>query len=220
MKLWSISVCHGEKGESSRKVEFKKRWQRLLTPKEEKYWGLSLGSNYLLDDVLGDSDANISLVEEGNVDLHSSEEMKSSRRQAAEHAIVIGDDPGVGVLVGLDSILPRRVSLDLVIDFVTRLGPTHVEAIKGTALKQILQCRSFGLRRELALAFRIGRRLAFTVFDVILMTGLPAIEGRVEFDAEEVSGDLGRTMREHMDEAATTKSRKWKCQKEGRRSIM
>lgn len=42
---------------------------------------------------------------------------------------------------------------------------------------------------------------------------------RVEFDDKEVSSELGRMVREYMDEVVAAKRGKWKCQKKGRRSI-
>lgn len=65
---------------------------------------------------------------------------------------MIRGDPGVGVLVGLDPILCGRATLDIVVDFVIRLGPMHVEVIKRMALKPILQYHLFGLWGELTLA--------------------------------------------------------------------
>lgn len=44
---------------------------------------------------------------------------------------MIGDDLEVGVLVGPDPKLRGRLTLDTVIEFVSRLGTLHVEAIKG-----------------------------------------------------------------------------------------
>ena len=65
---------------------------------------------------------------------------------------MIGYDFGVGVLVGLNPIIRGKVTLDIVVNFVTRSGIMHAEAIKGTTLKPILQYRLFGIRRELTLA--------------------------------------------------------------------
>lgn len=79
---------------------------------------------------------------------------------------MVGEDPKVGVLVGPDPILRRRVTLDIVVDFVSRLGPLHVEAIKEMALKPTLQYRSFGLCRKLTLALVrlwVPRRRAFRI---------------------------------------------------------
>ena len=65
---------------------------------------------------------------------------------------MVGEDPEVGVFVGPDPILHERVSLNIIVEFVSRLGSLHVEAINETTLKHILQYWSFGLRRELILA--------------------------------------------------------------------
>ena len=45
-----------------------------------------------------------------------------------------------------------------------------------------------------------GHRVLFNVFDVGLMTGLPALEIRVESDGLEVSIEMGRLVRQHMYE--------------------
>ncbi|KAJ8423510.1 hypothetical protein Cgig2_030222 [Carnegiea gigantea] len=105
------------------------------------------------------------------------------RRKAAGDGVVIGDDPGWGSL----------------------LGPLHVEAIKGTLLKRILQYQPFGLRRELTLAF--------------VRQWVPSTGKRVKFDGKEVSDDFGRMVMEHMAEAIVAEAGKWKCQKEWRRSL-
>ena len=42
------------------------------------------------------------------------------------------------MVVGPGHILHGKETLDIVVDFVSRLGPLHVEAIKGTILKPIL----------------------------------------------------------------------------------
>ncbi|KAJ8424167.1 hypothetical protein Cgig2_032102 [Carnegiea gigantea] len=227
LKLQNTSASCGAKGESLRKVKSRKRRQRSSIPEEQECWASSSGSNYVPDDVLGDNDGNVSLAKEEDVDLHGREEMESSRRQCDERkripvegkerykrcmvvrdVVVIEDDPEIGVLIGLDPILHGKVTLDIVIDFVSKLGPVHVEAIKGTVLKAILQYCSFGLRKELTLApIKIrGRLVPFTVFDVAFMTGLPTTGRRVEFDGEkEVSGDLGRMVRERIPEIVAAK---------------
>ncbi|KAJ8429866.1 hypothetical protein Cgig2_010646 [Carnegiea gigantea] len=131
---------------------------------EEECWGLSSGSDHVPDDVSGDCDSNVSLAEEGDVDLHSGEEIESSRKQSDERKGVPiegkgrykrgwgYDWGGVGVFVGPDPILRGRVTLDIVVDFVSRLRPVYVEAIKGMVLTPILQYHSFSLQRELTLA--------------------------------------------------------------------
>ncbi|KAJ8429867.1 hypothetical protein Cgig2_010647 [Carnegiea gigantea] len=58
------------------------------------------------------------------------------------------------------------------------------------------------------------------MFDVAFMTNLPVTRRRVKFHGEEISGDLGRIVREHMAEIVAAKRGKWKCQKEGRRNIL
>ncbi|KAJ8441634.1 hypothetical protein Cgig2_025801 [Carnegiea gigantea] len=203
-----------------RREKVQGRWNQERDGKE--CWGLSLGSHYLLEDVTGDNVGDVALAEEGDFDLYSAKEMESNRTQCDERkrvpveakgryrgrmtrgdGDVIGDDKGVGVIVGSDPVLRRRVTLDIVVDFVSRLGLVHVEAIKG----------SEGIQNR-------GRLIPFTVFDVAFMTDLLAIKRRVEFDGEEVSGDLGRMVKERIAEIVAAKRGKWKCQKEGRRSTL
>ncbi|KAJ8421059.1 hypothetical protein Cgig2_022620 [Carnegiea gigantea] len=50
----------------------------LRTPEEEESWDSSSINDYVPDNVLGDSDGNVSLAEEGDVNLHSGEEMEST----------------------------------------------------------------------------------------------------------------------------------------------
>ncbi|KAJ8426189.1 hypothetical protein Cgig2_010826 [Carnegiea gigantea] len=172
LQLQSMGACRDKKGESSRKMESRKRCQRLSTLEEEECWRSRSGSDYHPKDFLGEGDGPLSsLVEEGDVDLSSGEKMEGSkahrherkkvpiegkgrykRCRAAGDGVVAGDDPVVRVLVGPDPILYRRATLDIVVEFMNRLRPLYVEAIKGTTLKPTLQCRSFGLCRELTLA--------------------------------------------------------------------
>ncbi|KAJ8424433.1 hypothetical protein Cgig2_002745 [Carnegiea gigantea] len=150
-----FNIFHGEKAEILRKLKSRKRQQRSLTLKEEQCWGSSSGSNYLPEEVMGDSDGNVSLAK-GDTNLYNAKEMESSGRQCDERkrvpdegkgkykryrtagdGIVTEDDPGMGVLVGLDSILHKRLALDIVINFVSKIETQHGEAIKGPILKPI-----------------------------------------------------------------------------------
>ena len=58
------------------------------------------------------------------------------------------------------------------------------------------------------------------MFDVAFMTSLLVIGRRVEFDGKDVSGDLGRMLRERLIEIVAAKKGKGKCLKERRRSIL
>ncbi|KAJ8433418.1 LOW QUALITY PROTEIN: hypothetical protein Cgig2_026682 [Carnegiea gigantea] len=188
MKLQRISVCHGEEGQSLRE-------------------GSRSGNSYISEEVAGDIDDNVSLAEEDDVDLHNVLDEgrgRYRRHTAGGDEVVSGDGPRVGVLVGADPILDGRVTLDIVVDLVSRLRPLHVEAIKGTISKHILQYCAFGLRRKLTLTIVkrwVPCRRAFSDRDK-------------EFDGEEVSGDLGRMGSERLAEIVVAKIGKWKCQKE------
>jgi len=128
------------------------------------------------------------------------------------------------VLVSPDPILCGRGTLDLIVDFISRLAPVHVKAIKGTVLKAILQYRSFSPRRDftLALVRHMGsmqkgiqekREVGLIYYDMAFMICLPATRRRVEFDDKEVSGALGRMVRERLAKVVAAKSGKWKGQK-------
>jgi len=50
--------------------------------------------------------------------------------------------------------------------------------------------------------------MSFSVFDLVLITGLPATGRKVEFDTEEVSSEMGRILREQMAGVVTAKREK------------
>jgi len=53
-----------------------------------------------------------------------------------------------------------------------------------------------------------GHLMSFSVFDLVLITGLPATGRKVEFDTEEVSSEMGRILREQMAGVVTAKREK------------
>ena len=63
---------------------------------------------------------------------------------------MIGDEPRVRVLIGTNSIWRRRLTLDIV---CKQVGTYDVKAINKTILEPVVQYCSFGIRRELTLAF-------------------------------------------------------------------
>ena len=79
-----------------------------------------------------------------------------------------------------------RCTLDIICSLKKTFQQYHVQALEGTILKPVLQYRQFAMQRELTTAlvmawvprrrgFRLGGRVVqFSVFDVALMTGLPA----------------------------------------------
>jgi len=93
-----------------------------------------------------------------------------------------------------------------------RMTATQRAAVEGTVLRPCLKYCDIEMKRHLTLtlikcwvprwkAFRIGgRRVPFSVFDVALMTGLPATGRRVELDGEEVSSEVGLLIRGRMAE--------------------
>ena len=54
------------------------------------------------------------------------------------------------------------------------------------------------------------------MFDVALVTGLPATGRRVEFDGEDVSTKMGWMVRDQMTDIVVGKREKWKAKKGGR----
>ncbi|KAJ8438595.1 hypothetical protein Cgig2_010379 [Carnegiea gigantea] len=177
MKPQSTGTHRGEKGESLRKVESRKRRQQSQTPEEQMCRGSSLGSDYHPKDVSRESDGSPSLIEEGDADLSCGEEM-----EGVEDSVMRAR--GYRLREKEDTIGITQQGMGLWLGKTRRLGFLHVEAIKEMTLKPILQYWSFGLRRELTLAFGGG--------------------GRVEFDGEEV----GRMVRKHMAEVVATKKGK------------
>ena len=73
-----MGARRGKKGKSSRKMEYKKRWQQSPTLKEE-CWGSNSESDYHPEDVSRETDSSLSLVEEDNVDLSSGKDIEGSR---------------------------------------------------------------------------------------------------------------------------------------------
>ena len=82
----------------------------------------------------------------------------------------------------------------------------------GTVLRPVLEYGEMDMERQLTVAlidswdhkrkaFRIaGRKIPFTVFDVVLMTGLPGSGKEVEVDGEEVATKVGDMIRRCMAE--------------------
>ena len=111
-----------------------------------------------------------------------------------------------------DVVLLSRCTLKKLVAVNARMTATQRAAVEGTVLRACLHYCDIGMERHLTLAlikcwvprwkaFRIGgRRVSFSVFDVALMTGLPATGRTVELEGEEVSSEVAVLLRARMDE--------------------
>jgi len=120
---------------------------------------------------------------------------------------------GVGVSGSVNYVILRsRCALRSICALHGRLTPYQRDAVLGTVLRPVLEYREMAMERHLTLAliqaldrrrkaFRIGgREVRFTVFDVVLFTGLPGTGKKVELDGEEVSMEVGDMVRARMGE--------------------
>ncbi|KAJ8425455.1 LOW QUALITY PROTEIN: hypothetical protein Cgig2_018853 [Carnegiea gigantea] len=121
------------------------------------------------------------------------------------------DGAGVSGVVN-DVILQSRCTLRSISALNGRLNPYQREAVLGTVLRPVLEYGEMAMERHLTLAlikswdrrkkaFRVGgREVRFTVFDVVMFTGLPGIGKKVELDGEEVMTEVGNMVRARMAE--------------------
>ncbi|KAJ8452972.1 hypothetical protein Cgig2_014735 [Carnegiea gigantea] len=121
------------------------------------------------------------------------------------------DGAGVSGVVN-DVILRSRCTLRSISALNGRLNPYQREAVLGTVLRPVLEYGEMAMERHLTLAlikswdrrkkaFRVGgREVRFTVFDVVMFTGLPGIGKKVELDGEEVMTEVGNMVRARMAE--------------------
>jgi len=98
----------------------------------------------------------------------------------------------------------------------------------GTVLRSILKYRSFTMEHNLALvlvkhwvAHNKGFRLAdmlvpFSVFDVALLTGLPATKEMVDFDDDKLTTDFEVMVRQRLHEEEHEELRRKKVGKESK----
>ena len=129
---------------------------------------------------------------------------KESRQKGSGHCWT--------VVVDSDIVLRSRCTLKKLVVVNVRMIATQRAAVEGTVLRPCLEYCDIGMERHLTLAlikcwvprwktFRIGgRRVPLSVFDVALMTGLPATGRIVELDGEEVSSEVGLLIRGRMAE--------------------
>ncbi|KAJ8451316.1 hypothetical protein Cgig2_014088 [Carnegiea gigantea] len=118
----------------------------------------------------------------------------------------------VPMMEGSDVLLRLRCIVKKLVGLNTRMSMTQREVVRATALAPFLEYPDIGMERHLTLAlikcwvprwkaFRIGRRrVSFSVFDVALLTGLPAPGRIVRLDGDEVTTDVGEMARGRMAE--------------------
>ncbi|KAJ8426388.1 hypothetical protein Cgig2_000583 [Carnegiea gigantea] len=106
-----------------------------------------------------------------------------------------------------DVILHSQYALRKLVMVNTGMSNKQREAMMGTIWRPLLQYPEIGMERHLTLAlikywiprwkaFRIGgRRVPFSVFDVALFMGLPAMGRRVELEGEELSTEVSVLVR-------------------------
>ena len=131
-------------------------------------------------------------------------EVRSTQSKGSGHCWTGGEDS--------DVVLRSQCTLKKLVAVNTRMTATHRAIMEGTVLRLCLEYCDIGMERHLTLAlikcwvprwkaFRIGgRRVPLFVFDVALMTGLPAMGRIVELDGEEVSSEVGLLIRGCMAE--------------------
>ncbi|KAJ8423069.1 hypothetical protein Cgig2_009338 [Carnegiea gigantea] len=115
-------------------------------------------------------------------------------------------------VVDADVVLRSRYTLGSLVRLNVTLDDFHKDAVRGTMFTTTLEYGGMEMDLHLTLvlvkcwvprwkAFRlVGRHVPFSVFDVALMTGLPALGTRIELDRLEVSTEMGRLVRERMYE--------------------
>jgi len=139
------------------------------------------------------------------------QERKLWRKAKGDGVIDMGEpmnvEKGRGVSIRGRCTLKRVVSLNKGMTEYQR------EAVMATVLRPILKYCTFEMERNLALvlvkawvprrkAFRLGSRLVpFPVFDVALMTGLPAVGQQVNFKEDTAGTKLGNFVRQRVQEA-------------------
>jgi len=119
-------------------------------------------------------------------------------------------------------IIRGRCTLERVVSLNKKMTEYQREAVKTTVFAPILMYCPFEMERNLALAlvkawvprrkaFRIGSRLVpFSIFDVALITGLPAVGQLVKFDEDPVVTEFGKMVRERVHEAEQEELRRRK----------
>jgi len=113
-----------------------------------------------------------------------------------------------------------RCTLDIICVVKKTFEEHHVQAFEGMILKPMLEYKQFAMQMELTIAlvmvwvsrrrgFRLtGRVVPMSMFDVALMTGLPATGKIVEFGDKGEPAEVGRLVRQRMVEYMEAKQAK------------
>ena len=133
------------------------------------------------------------------------------RKAKGDGEIDVGE--AVNVEKGGGVTIRGRCTLERVVSMNKGLTEYRREAVMATVLRLMLKYCTFEMERNLALAlvkawvprkkaFRLGRRLVpFSVFDVALMTGLPAVGEEVDFKEDTATTEFGNLVRQRVKEA-------------------
>ncbi|KAJ8423038.1 LOW QUALITY PROTEIN: hypothetical protein Cgig2_002584 [Carnegiea gigantea] len=145
-------------------------------------------------------------------------QQRRGRRKAAGDGVVFGKHPLKGKKCG-GVTTRRRSTIERVVSLNEAMSDVQKEAMMGTVLRPILNYRSFAMEQNLALAllkcwvphskaFRLADRLVpFSVFDILLLIGLPVTGEWVDFDDDKLMTDFG-DMRVHEEEQEQLRRRK------------
>ncbi|KAJ8439632.1 hypothetical protein Cgig2_021008 [Carnegiea gigantea] len=135
-------------------------------------------------------------------------ERGNNGKSGAEEGMVVEKErEGIG-----DVIVRHRCALEVVCSLNSELEEYQKSAIEGTVWSPVLKYKPFVMGRHLVRAlveswvpklkaFRIGRReIPFSVYNVALLTGLPAIGKHVTFDQVEGPCEVEDVVKAAMDD--------------------
>ena len=154
-------------------------------------------------------------------------EERRLRRKAAGDGVVHGGKPLDGEK-GRVVTVKGRCTLDRLVTLNNSMTEYQKEAVRGSVLAPVLKYCSLSMERNLALAlvkawvprrraFRLGERLVlFSVFDVALLTGMPATGERVDFSEEHVTTEIGDLVRQRVNEVEQQELRRRKGRARGK----
>ena len=118
----------------------------------------------------------------------------------------------VAVVEEPDVVLRSRYTIKKLVGLKSRMTVMQREGVKAIALWPFLEYPNIGMERHLMLAlikrwvsrwkgFRVGgRRVSFSIFDIVLFTDLPMTGSIIELDGDEVSTNVGEMVRGRMAE--------------------
>ena len=120
---------------------------------------------------------------------------------------------------GIGASIRGRCTFDRVVSLNKRMTEYQREAVMGTVLGPILKYCTFEMERNLTLAFvkawvphrKASRLIHFSIFDMALMTGLPAVGKQVDFQEDIVTTKFGNMVRQRVHEAEQEELRRRKA---------